>query len=145
MYLCAQPGLVVQLNRTSDSGSEGRGFESLRGHKTSPAPKAPATDKHLCRIYSSTGACLLRGGCFAATAVAAAAAAATAAAVAAATATACLVRPPPFTDREPVQGSQSPVSSKSEKIPHSIVPENPHILQYAPVFLKLRALSFSTF
>jgi hypothetical protein len=27
------PGPVVQLNRTSDSGSEGRGFESLRGHK----------------------------------------------------------------------------------------------------------------
>ena len=26
-------GLVVQLNRTSDSGSESRGFESLRGHK----------------------------------------------------------------------------------------------------------------
>ena len=25
-------GLVVQLNRTSDSGSESRGFESLRGH-----------------------------------------------------------------------------------------------------------------
>ena len=25
-------GPVVQLNRTSDSGSEGRGFESLRGH-----------------------------------------------------------------------------------------------------------------
>ena len=25
-------GLVVQLNRTSDSGSEGRGFESLLGH-----------------------------------------------------------------------------------------------------------------
>ena len=26
------PGPVVQLNRTSDSGSESRGFESLRGH-----------------------------------------------------------------------------------------------------------------
>ena len=25
-------GPVVQLNRTSDSGSEGRGFESRRGH-----------------------------------------------------------------------------------------------------------------
>ena len=27
------PGPVVQLNRTSDSGSESRGFESRRGHK----------------------------------------------------------------------------------------------------------------
>ena|GEM_PF-2635205 len=27
------PGPVVQLNRMSDSGSEGRGFESPRGHK----------------------------------------------------------------------------------------------------------------
>lgn len=26
-------GPVVQLNRTSDSGSESRGFESRRGHK----------------------------------------------------------------------------------------------------------------
>ena len=26
-------GLVVQLYRTSDSGSEGRGLESRRGHK----------------------------------------------------------------------------------------------------------------
>jgi hypothetical protein len=31
-------GPVVQLNRTSDSGSESRGFESLRGHKINAAP-----------------------------------------------------------------------------------------------------------
>jgi hypothetical protein len=30
-------GPVVQLNRTSDSGSESRGFESLRGHKIDDA------------------------------------------------------------------------------------------------------------
>jgi hypothetical protein len=30
-------GPVVQLNRTSDSGSESRGFESRRGHKTNDA------------------------------------------------------------------------------------------------------------
>ncbi len=29
-------GPVVQLNRTSDSGSESRGFESLRGHMQKP-------------------------------------------------------------------------------------------------------------
>lgn len=32
-YFCASIGPVVQLNRTSDSGSEGRGFESRRDHK----------------------------------------------------------------------------------------------------------------
>jgi hypothetical protein len=30
-YLYNLSGPVVQLNRTSDSGSESRGFESLRG------------------------------------------------------------------------------------------------------------------
>jgi hypothetical protein len=32
-YLCNLSGPVVQLNRTSDSGSGSRGFESRRGHK----------------------------------------------------------------------------------------------------------------
>ena len=32
-------GPVVQLDRISDSGSEGWGFESLRGHKTNDAPQ----------------------------------------------------------------------------------------------------------
>jgi hypothetical protein len=32
-YLCIRYGPVVQLNRTSDSGSGSRGFESRRGHK----------------------------------------------------------------------------------------------------------------
>ncbi|MBP1668979.1 MAG: hypothetical protein H6Q21_1345 [Bacteroidetes bacterium] len=31
-YLCILSGPVVQLNRTSDSGSGSRGFESRRGH-----------------------------------------------------------------------------------------------------------------
>ncbi len=33
MYLCAQIGSVVQLDRMADSGSVGWGFESLRSHK----------------------------------------------------------------------------------------------------------------
>ena len=37
LYLCRKIyGPVVQLNRTSDSGSESRGFESLRGHLVKP-------------------------------------------------------------------------------------------------------------
>ena len=33
LYLQAQNGSVAQLNRASDYGSEGWGFESLRSHK----------------------------------------------------------------------------------------------------------------
>ena len=33
MYFCKKFGPVVQLYRTSDSGSEGRGLESRQGHK----------------------------------------------------------------------------------------------------------------
>ena len=33
MYLRVRNGPVAQLNRASDSGSAGRGFESHRGHK----------------------------------------------------------------------------------------------------------------
>ena len=33
MYLRGHNGSVAQLNRASDSGSAGRGFESHRGHK----------------------------------------------------------------------------------------------------------------
>ena len=35
MYFCAVFGSVAELNRASDSGSEGRGFESHPGHKKS--------------------------------------------------------------------------------------------------------------
>ena len=34
-YLRGRKGPVAQLNRASDSGSAGRGFESHRGHKIS--------------------------------------------------------------------------------------------------------------
>ena len=33
IYLPKNNGLVVQLDRISDFGSDGWGFESLRGHK----------------------------------------------------------------------------------------------------------------
>ena len=33
MYFCAVFGSVAELNRASDSGSEGRGFESHPGHE----------------------------------------------------------------------------------------------------------------
>lgn len=38
MYLRGHNGSVAQLNRASDSGSAGRGFESHRGHKKSVRP-----------------------------------------------------------------------------------------------------------
>ena len=38
VYFCGQNGPVVQLYRTSDSGSEGQGLESLRGHKEKDSP-----------------------------------------------------------------------------------------------------------
>lgn len=41
-------GPVVQLNRTSDSGSEGRGFESLLGHAT-----RKKGCKHVCSLFAS--------------------------------------------------------------------------------------------
>ena len=33
-YLCSANGSVAQLNRASDYGSEGWGFDSLRGHRS---------------------------------------------------------------------------------------------------------------
>ncbi len=38
-YYCKKSGPVVQPNRTSDSGSGGRGFESRRDHKAKSLPK----------------------------------------------------------------------------------------------------------
>ncbi len=36
LYLCGSIGSVVQLDRISDFGSDGWGFEPLPGHKQNP-------------------------------------------------------------------------------------------------------------